>query len=285
MPTTLQNAAREAVQAKPCQNFPQTCNGCRDNFYLPELHNQDALAALDVFDARAVQGQIDRRRACTARPAAHKPCLPPPRPAAVAPATAPAPEPTVPALVLQAQDDTEAVRTTLHSINAMADMLASGPAVWLEDDLQTLLAVLHDTLQSRLLGLATQLDTVRQRLPLRPVPRGCLSSALASDQHKRLALEACDQAESLCRDSAAFAALRDLAQHAHSTASAHLATTLHLIADHQAAQLKQLDDTLDELHAALEADLAAAPVLAAELAAAAQFARQARAKSEAQAVA
>mgnify|MGYP001614563355 CR=1 FL=1 len=45
------------------------CNDCRDNFPLPQ--------ALDVFDQMVVAGYVERRTACTACPAAHKPCLEP----------------------------------------------------------------------------------------------------------------------------------------------------------------------------------------------------------------
>ena len=60
MHTTTHNAAREAVQAKPCQN-------CRDNFPLPE--------ALDVFDTMVIAGYVERRTACGMCPASAKPCL------------------------------------------------------------------------------------------------------------------------------------------------------------------------------------------------------------------
>lgn len=284
MPTTLQNAARKAVQAKPCPKSPQACNGCRDNFYLPELHHPDALHVLDVFDGPAVRGQIDRRRACMACPDAAKPCLQA-QPADAAPAApAPAPAPTVAALVLQAQDDTESVRSALHSIAAVADMLQHEPAAWLEDDLQALLHVLNDTLRARLQELDKQVASVRARLPQRPIPRDCFSSAVAAGKHKHLAFEAADLVENLRRDATAFTALRDLAQHARSATLAYLATTLRLIVNYQAAQLHQLDEKLDELHAALIADLEAAPRLEAELAAAAQLAdddRQKRQQAEA----
>ena len=45
------------------------CTGCRDNFPLPD-------GPLDFFDTHVVQDYIQRRTACTLRPAAQKPCLP-----------------------------------------------------------------------------------------------------------------------------------------------------------------------------------------------------------------
>ena len=87
----------------PC---PSACNGCRDNFYLHELHHPDALHALDVFDGPAVRGQIDRRRACTLVAEADKPCL------------KPAPAPTV-----QAQAATETVAPAVPSVRQVERLL------------------------------------------------------------------------------------------------------------------------------------------------------------------
>ena len=72
-------ATRKAVQALAALrrlNVPSRdikpagpCAGCRDNFPLPD-------GPLDFFDTHVVADYIQRRTACTLRPAAQKPCLP-----------------------------------------------------------------------------------------------------------------------------------------------------------------------------------------------------------------
>ena len=107
MYTTTHNTAHQAVQAKPCQN-------CRDNFPLPE--------AEDVFDQHVVHGYLVRRSACTACANTAKPCL-------VKEAPKPQGLPTLPQLVLEAQDFTESLRTVLRAAPCRIVLLAAPKAV------------------------------------------------------------------------------------------------------------------------------------------------------------
>ena len=64
------SALRKLVQFECAQaTSASPCTGCRDNFPLPD-------GPLDFFDTHVVQDYIQRRTACTLRPAAQKPCLP-----------------------------------------------------------------------------------------------------------------------------------------------------------------------------------------------------------------
>jgi len=240
MNMTTHNAAREVAQAEPCPKSPQACNGCRDNFYLHELHYPDALHALDVFDGPAVRGQIDRRRACTACPDAAKPCLQA-RPAD----TAPAPAPTMPVLVLQAQDHTESLRTVLRACHAVASLAAgaSNPGATVGmDGLGELLHLHSEAMEQRLDAIHNLTETIRATLVRRPERGQAIS----------LVLNASDQLENMRQVQLAWQAIACMVPYAADTLTGeNLGAALRLLADAMQERIAAMDDKFDALHAAL----------------------------------
>ena len=223
MHTTTHNAAREAVQAKPCQN-------CRDNLPLPE--------AKDVFDQHVVHGYLVRRSACTACPNTAKPCL-------VKEAPEPQGLPTLPQLVLEAQDFTESLRTVLRACHAVASLAAgvTNPHATVNmDGLGELLHLHSDAMEQRLDAIGVRLDAVRTATGARDT----------SDRARHLAMDASDQHTHMCQAQLAFEAVADMAPCAADTLTGeNLAAALRLLADAMAERTAAMDDMLDALHAVL----------------------------------
>lgn len=223
MHTTTHNAAHQAVQAKPCQN-------CRDNFPLPE--------AQDVFDQHVVHGYLVRRSACTACPNTAKPCL-------VKEAPQPQCLPTLPQLVLEAQDYTESLRTVLracHAIAALAAGVTNPHATVSMDGLGELLHLHSDAMEQRLDAIGVRLDAVRTATGARDT----------SDRARHLAMDASDQHTHMCQAQLAFEAVADMAPCAADTLTGeNLAAALRLLADAMAERTAAMDDMLDALHAVL----------------------------------
>ena len=223
MHTTTHNAAREAVQAKPCQN-------CRDNFPLPEAEG--------VFDQHVVHGYLVRRSACTAYPNTAKPCL-------VKEAPEPQGLPTLPQLVLEAQDYTESLRTVLracHAIAALAAGVTNPHATVNMDGLGELLHLHSDAMEQRLDAIGVRLDAVRTATGARDT----------SDRARHLAMDASDQHTHMCQAQLAFEAVADMAPCAADTLTGeNLAAALRLLADAMAERTAAMDDMLDALHAVL----------------------------------
>ncbi|AYM97954.1 hypothetical protein EAG14_19835 [Acidovorax sp. 1608163] len=223
MHTTTQNAAHKAVQAKPCQN-------CRDNFPLPE--------AKDVFDQHVVHGYLVRRSACTACPGAAKPCL-------VKEAPQPQGLPTLPQLVLEAQDFTESLRTVLRACHAIASLAAGASrpqAVINMDGLGELLHLHSDAMEQRLEAIGQRIDAVRKATGPRDT----------SDRARHLAIDASDQHTHMCQAQLAFEAVADMVPSAANTLTGeNLAAALRLLADAMAERTAAMDEMLDALHAAL----------------------------------
>ncbi len=231
MHTTTQNAATQAVQAKPCQN-------CRDNFPLPE--------AEDVFDQHVVHGYLVRRTACTACPAAAKPCM-----AGVAqplqqgqPPQQPTP-PNLPNLVLQAQDCTESLRTVLRACHATAALAAgiSNPnSIVNMEGLGELLHLHSEAIDKRLDTLGALIDTLRSANTARK----------AGDPATNLTTDASDQHCHMRQAQFAFEAVASMVPYASDTLTGeNLAAALRLLADAMAERITTMDDMLDALHAAL----------------------------------
>lgn len=223
MHTTTHNAAREAVQAKPCQN-------CRDNFPLPE--------AQDVFDQHVVHGYLVRRSACTACPNTAKPCL-------VKETAQPQGLPTLPQLVLEAQDFTESLRTVLRACHAIAALAAGATnphATVSMDGLGELLHLHSDAMEQRLDAIGVRLDAVRAATGARDT----------RDRARHLAMDASDQHTHMCQARLAFEAVADMAPCAADTLTGeNLAAALRLLADAMAERTAAMDDMLDALHAVL----------------------------------
>lgn len=223
MHTTTHNAANKAAQAKPCQN-------CRDNFPLPE--------AQDVFDQHVVHGYLVRRSACTACPNAAKPCL-------VKESAQPQGLPTLPQLVLEAQDFTESLRTVLRACHAIASLAAgvTNPHATVSmDGLGELLHLHSDAMEQRLDAIGVRLDAVRTATGARDT----------SDRARHLAMDASDQHTHMCQAQLAFEAVADMAPCAADTLTGEsLAAALRLLADAMAERTAAMDDMLDALHAVL----------------------------------
>lgn len=223
MHTTTHNAAHKAVQAKPCQN-------CRDNFPLPE--------AQDVFDQHVVHGYLVRRSACTACPNTAKPCL-------VKEAPKPQGLPTLPQLVLEAQDFTESLRTVLracHAIAALAAGVTNPHATVSMDGLGELLHLHSDAMEQRLDAIGALMDTVRKTTGARHT----------GDRARHLAMDATDQHHHMRQAQLAFAAVADMVPCAADTLTGeNLAAALRLLADAMAERTAAMDDMLDALHAVL----------------------------------
>lgn len=225
MHTTTHNAAPKAVQAKPCQN-------CRDNFPLPE--------AQDVFDQHVVHGYLVRRSACTASSDTAKPCL-------VKEAAQPQGLPTLPQLVLEAQDFTESLRTVLRACNALASLAAGATHLHSTasmDGLGELLHVHSEAMEQRLHAIGTLIDTLRTAIGTRPT----------GDRARHLAMDASDQHHHMRQAQLAFAAVADMVPcAADSLTGENLGAALRLLADAMAERAAAMDDMLDALHAALTA--------------------------------
>lgn len=223
MHTTTHNAAREAVQAKPCQN-------CRDNFPLPEAAN--------VFDQHVVHGYLVRRSACTACPNTAKPCL-------VKEAPKPQGLPNLQQLVLEAQDFTESLRTVLRACHAIASLAAgvTNPHATVSmDGLGELLHLHSDAMEQRLDAIGVRLDTVRTATGARDT----------NDLARHLAMDASDQHTHMCQAQLAFEAVADMAPCAADTLTGeNLAAALRLLVDAMAERTAAMDDMLDALHAVL----------------------------------
>ncbi|BEP97005.1 hypothetical protein GmRootA79_53900 (plasmid) [Acidovorax sp. A79] len=223
MHTTTHNAAHKAVQAKPCQS-------CRDNFPLPE--------AQAVFDQHVVHGYLVRRSASTACPNTAKPCL-------VKEAPDPQGLPTLPQLVLEAQDFTESLRTVLracHAIAALAAGVTNPHATVSMDGLGELLHLHSDAMEQRLDAIGVRLDAVRTATGARDT----------SDRARHLAMDASDQHTHMCQAQLAFEAVADMVPCAADTlAGENLAAALRLLADAMAERTAAMDDMLDALHAVL----------------------------------
>ena len=223
MHTTTHNAAREAVQAKPCQN-------CRDNFPLPE--------AQDVFDQHVVHGYLVRRSACTACPNAAKPCL-------VKETPKPQGLPTLPQLVLEAQDFTESLRTVLRACHAIASLAAGATnphATVNMDGLGELLHLHSDAMEQRLDAIGVRLDAVRTATGARDT----------GDRARHLTMDASDQHTHMSQAQLAFEAVADMAPcAADSLTGENLAAALRLLADAMGERTAAIDDMLDALHAVL----------------------------------
>lgn len=235
MHTTTHNAAPKAVQAKPCQN-------CRDNFPLPE--------AEDVFDQHVVHGYLVRRGACTACPAADKPCMAKAQPH---PQQEPQPQshpeqptpPNLPNLVLQAQDCTESLRTVLRACHAVASLAAGATHLHSTASMDGLGELLHmhsDAMDQRLDAIDALIETARTALVTRH----------HGDRARSLAMDACDQSHHMRQAQFAFAAVADMVPYAADTLSGeNLAAALRVLADAMQERTAGLDDMLDALHAAL----------------------------------
>lgn len=231
MHTTTHNAAPQAVQAKPCQN-------CRDNFPLPE--------AKDFFDQQVVLGYVRRRTACTACPAAEKPCM------------VKAQQPQQPQqlhlqqLVLQAQDSTESMRTVLRGCHATASLAAgiSNPhAILSMDGLGELLHLHSEAMDLRLKTIDALIDGVRE----------AFAPEQAGSKARSLAMDASDQHTHMRQVQLAFEAVASMVPYAaDSLTGENLGAALRLLADAMAERTAGLDDLLDALHTALQAEGAAA---------------------------
>ena len=223
MNTTTHNAAREAVQAKPCQN-------CRDNFPLPE--------AEDVFDQHVVHGYLVRRSACTACPNTAKPCL-------VKEAPEPQGLPTLPQLVLEAQDFTESLRTVLRACHAVAELAAGVTqphSIVTMEGLGELLHLHNDAMDQRLDALGTLLDALRNDT----------TASHPGDRARKLAMDATDQHHHMRQAQLAFEAVADMVPCAADTLTGeNLGAALRLLADAMAERTAAMDAMLDALYAAL----------------------------------
>lgn len=228
MHTTTHNAADKAVQAKPCQN-------CRDNFPLPE--------AKDFFDQQVVLGYVRRRSACTACPAAEKPCM------AKASQQAPQPQqptpPNLPSLVLQVQDCTESLRTVLRACYAVAELAAGAThphSVVTTEGLGELLHLHSDAMEQRLDAIGTLMDTLRNTT----------TAHQPGDRARRLAMDATDQHHHMRQAQLAFEAMAAMVPHSTNTLTGeNLSAALHLLADALAERTAAMDAMLDALYAAL----------------------------------
>jgi len=223
MRTTTHNAASQAAQAEPCQN-------CRDNFPLPE--------AQDVFDQHVVHGYLVRRSACTACPNPAKPCL-------VKESAQPQGLPTLPQLVLEAQDFTESLRTVLracHAIAALAAGVTNPHATVNMDGLGELLHLHSDAMEQRLDAIGVRLDALRTATGARDT----------GDRARHLAMDASDQHTHMCQAQLAFEAVADMAPCAADTLMGeNLAAALRLLADAMDERTAAMDNMLDALHAVL----------------------------------
>lgn len=154
-------------------------------------------------------------------------------------------------LVLQAEDDTEALRTVVRAYRAVQSMIGYTDhphALVTGDDLSALLCTLNDAMTARLAALVAKVDTVRAALRRTPL----------DGQAVRLAADASDQAESLGTVRDAFVAVQDLAPWSEHTQGTGLSAALQLLTDAMSERLATMDDQLDALHAALSTGKAGA---------------------------
>lgn len=223
MHTTTHNAASQAAQAEPCQK-------CRDNFPLPE--------AEAVFDQHVVHGYLVRRSASTACPNTAKPCL-------VKEAPEPQGLPTLPQLMLEAQDFTESLRTVLRACHAVASLAAgvTNPHATVNmDGLGELLHLHSDAMEQRLDAIGVRIDALRTATGLRHT----------DDRARHLAMDATDQHTHMRQAQLAFEAVADMAPCAADTLTGeNLAAALRVLADAMAERTAAMDDMLDALHAVL----------------------------------
>lgn len=154
-------------------------------------------------------------------------------------------------LVLQAEDDTEALRTVVRAYRAVQAMIgyADHPhALVTGDDLSALLGTLNDAMTTHLTAMGAKVDTVRAALRRTPM----------DGQAVRLVADASDQAESLCTVRDAYGAVQHLAPYAEHASGAGLSAALQLLNDAMCERLATMDDQLDALHAALRDKVGAA---------------------------
>jgi hypothetical protein len=147
-------------------------------------------------------------------------------------------------LVLQAEDDTEGLRTVVRAYRAVQDLVGytNHPhALVTGDDLCALLGTLNDAMSARLAAVVTKVDAVRAAV--RRTPMG--------GQAERLAADASDQTESLGTVRDAYCAMQHLAPYAEHASGAGLSAALQLLNDAMCERLATMDAQLDALHAAL----------------------------------
>ncbi|WP_326538609.1 hypothetical protein [Pseudorhodoferax sp.] len=154
-------------------------------------------------------------------------------------------------LVLQAEDDTEGLRTVVRAYRAVQAMVGYTDhphALVTGDDLAALLGTLNDAMSARLTAMGTKVDTVRAAVRRTPM----------DGQAVRLAADASDQAESLGTVRDAYGAVQHLAPYAEHASGAGLSAALQLLNDAMCERLATMDEQLDALHAALRGKAGAA---------------------------
>lgn len=208
------------------------CDGCPENtpLFKPE----------DIFDELALQGYIARRRACPLRQDTDKPCLR----AAPSDTTAQAPAPDTAQCALQAQDETESIRTALRACLAVADLIEAAPQQYAA----ACMAPLGALLEVHCDAIADSLDAIdalmaAARRGASEGPHGAAARLLV----QRASGQAADLRQSHV-EQAAFEGLRD----PHSAAwRACIAAQLRAVCKATAALTAAMDDALDAIHAEL----------------------------------
>jgi len=153
-------------------------------------------------------------------------------------------KPCLAQLVLQAEDDTEALRTVLRAYRAIETLMAYAThphAAVSGDELAALLLVHNRAMDIRLHALAAKIETVHTTL------RACASDGPAAP----LALQAIDHLENLRGVREAYGALQSLVPYAEHTTGDDLSAALQMLNEAMTEHTAQMDDKLDALHAAL----------------------------------
>ena len=210
MQTTTNNAARAAAQAKPCQNSP-------DSAQQPENRA--------IFDHVVVRGRgyLLRRGAGAACPSAAKAAQ----------------------LVLQAQDETESLRTVLRACQAVAALAGdiSNPHATISmEALGELLHLHSDAMDARIDSLGELIEAAFDAVACNQV----------GDLARTLAFDARDFVGHIRQAQLAFGAVACMVPCATDTlAGEDLSAALCLVIDALAARTVAMDDQLDALHAVL----------------------------------
>ncbi|MGD9773856.1 hypothetical protein [Diaphorobacter sp.] len=241
MQTMTNNAARVAAQAKPCLKGRDNVPAPKANptFRQVVVNGQGFLVPLgadpafpstaeaeDVFDQIALYGQdgyLLRRNTDTACPAAAKASQ----------------------LALQAQDETESLRTVLSACRAVAAMAAvlSDPGAMISmEALGELLHLHNDAMATRIDSLEEMIEAASKGVADRPM----------GDTARSVAFDARDFVCHLRTAQLAFGAIACMVPSSTDTLSGEdLSAAISLVIDAMAARTVAMDEQLDALYAAL----------------------------------
>ena len=210
MQTTTKNAARAAAQAKPCQNSD-------DNASQPEGR---AIFKQVVIDGR---GYLVPLGASTACPASTKTAQ----------------------LVLQAQDETESLRTVLRACQAVAALAENTSNPHSTISMEALGELLHlhsDAMDARLDSLGELIEAAFTALATNPVDA----------RARTLAFDARDFVQHMRQAQLALGAVACMVPSSTDTLSGEdLGAALRLVIDAMATRAGTMDEQLDALHAEL----------------------------------